>query len=547
MRVSLAITTILTTIFSVISETWAAPDPNFHIYLAFGQSNMQGAGNIENQDKVVDKRFKMMATAAGCNNRRVGEWYDAIPPLAHCGGALGPVDYFGRTLTKNLPEEITVGVAVVAVAGCGIELFEKDKYQSYNMPDWMKGIVNSYGGNPYGRLVDVGKKAQQYGVIKGILLHQGESNTGDQRWPSSVKGIYDNLMKDLGLNPKEVPLLAGEVVSGGVGGVCASHNGVIAKLPQVIPNAHVISSQGLGQQGDGLHFTSAAYRTFGQRYAETMLKLLGDVKVEDGNGNNNQNTQTPSKKFDDGYYYIKNTGSNKYLNVKNGIGADAQNVELGSQKQKWKISNNDDGTVLLITEYGNYALDVAMGSADNGANVQIYSAYGGDAQKFIIRETSQSNVYVIDTQASNGTKALDAEGNKTADGTNILQWTDEGKSNQTWTFESAGGNTDNNQEQTPSQDDTCWSTKLNYPCCNTCAAVAYSDDDGDWGVENDEWCGIPKKCSSDNNNDKQCVGAQGYQCCKYTCDVVTTDSDGDWGIEYWSVDGEWCLIDKSKC
>ena len=36
------------------------PNPNFHIYLAFGQSNMDGAGEIEDQDLIVSERFKMM-------------------------------------------------------------------------------------------------------------------------------------------------------------------------------------------------------------------------------------------------------------------------------------------------------------------------------------------------------------------------------------------------------------------------------------------------------------------------------------------------------
>ncbi|ORX58402.1 hypothetical protein BCR36DRAFT_580029 [Piromyces finnis] len=544
MKVSLAITTLLSTVFSV---AWAAPDPNYHIYLAFGQSNMQGAGDIEGQDKSVDSRFKMLATAGGCNNRRVGEWYDAIPPLANCAGGLGPVDYFGRTLIKELPKEIKVGVAVVAVAGCDIQLFEKDKYQSYDMPDWMKGIVSGYGGNPYGRLIDVGKKAQQYGVIKGILLHQGETNTGQQDWPNRVKGIYDNIIKDLGLNASEVPLLAGEVVSGDVGGACAYHNGVIAKLPQVIPNAHVISSSGLSQQGDGLHFTSAAYRTFGQRYAETMLKLLGDVKVENnGNSNNNQsnnNNQTStSKKFEDGWYYIKNTGSNKYLSVKGAVGANGQNVQISSTKQKWKIYNNNDGTVLLISEFGDYALDVSNGSGENGANIQIYSIHGGDAQKFIIRETFESNVYVIDTQASNGQRALDVEGARTDEGTNICQWSDEEKSNQTWTIESAGSSGNTNTGNNNNQSASCWSTSLGYSCCKSCINVAYKDNDGEWGIENNNWCGIPKTCQS-NSSSSKCNGAQGFPCCQNTCEVYTTDSDGDWGVE----NNDWCLIDSTKC
>jgi len=542
MRANIAFTTIIATAFTLISKTWAAPDPNYHIYLAFGQSNMQGAGQIENQDKTVDKRFTMLQTASGCNGKTVGQWYDAIPPLAHCGGGLGPVDYFGRTLVKNLPQQIKVGVVVVAVAGCDIQLFEKDNYRSYNMADWMKGIVNNYGGNPYGRLVEMGKKAKEVGVIKGILLHQGETNTGQQNWPNRVKGIYDNLIKDLGLNASQVPLLAGEVVSSGAGGACASHNAIIQKLPQVIPNAHVISSNGLAQQGDGLHFTSAAYRTFGQRFAETMLKLLGDVSTTPSQGetpqtNPEQPVEKNIQKFEDGWYYIKNTGSNKYLNVRNGVGADAQNVELGSSKQKWEISNNDDGSVTLISEFGNYALDVSNGSADNGANIQIYSTHRGDAQKFYIKKTSQSNVYTIITKASSGERALDAEGRKTTDGTNICQWTDEEKSNQTWTFEKVAGSS-NTPTNPPAQETTCWAKSLGYPCCSACIGIEYEDSDGKWGIENGGWCGLPSECAKNT-----CQGAQGYPCCKSTCDIYSTDGDGNWGIE----NNDWCLIDDTKC
>lgn len=67
-------------------------------------------------------------------------------------------------------------------------------------------------GNPYACLVEMAKLAQKDGVIKGILLHQGESNTNDKDWPLKVKGVYDNLLNDLGLSAANVPLLAGEVV-----------------------------------------------------------------------------------------------------------------------------------------------------------------------------------------------------------------------------------------------------------------------------------------------------------------------------------------------
>ena len=37
-----------------------AQDPNFHIYLSFGQSNMEGQGIIEEQDRTVDPRFQVL-------------------------------------------------------------------------------------------------------------------------------------------------------------------------------------------------------------------------------------------------------------------------------------------------------------------------------------------------------------------------------------------------------------------------------------------------------------------------------------------------------
>jgi hypothetical protein len=255
-------------------------DANFHIYLCFGQSNMEGQGTIQAQDRVVDSRFRVME-AVNCSNigRTMGSWYTAVPPLCRCYNGLCPADYFGRALVTNLPLNIRVGIINISVAGCKIELFDKDNYQAYasTVPSWMTSIINEYGGNPYARLVQMAKLAQKDGIIKGILLHQGESNTGDNQWPSKVKGIYDDLMNDLVLNPDSVPLLAGEVVNADQGGACASMNAIIAKLPQTIPNSYVISSSGCTDTTDNLHFNPAGYRELGKRYATKMLSLLGIV------------------------------------------------------------------------------------------------------------------------------------------------------------------------------------------------------------------------------------------------------------------------------
>lgn len=182
---------LLLTALLVLNANAFAQDENFHVFLSFGQSNMEGFPGIEEQDKgPVDERFQMLAAVDFPNlNREKGTWYPAVPPLARPGAGIGPTDTFGRTLVARLPTNIRVGVINVSVAGCKIELFEKDTYTKYaqTAPPWMKNIIRAYGGNPYGHLVEMAKLAQKDGVIKGILLHQGESNAGDREWPQKVK------------------------------------------------------------------------------------------------------------------------------------------------------------------------------------------------------------------------------------------------------------------------------------------------------------------------------------------------------------------------
>lgn len=256
-----------------------AQDKNFHIYLCLGQSNMEGNAKPEEKDlQGVDKRFLVMAAVDSPNLERAkGKWYKAVPPLARGYTGLTPADYFGRTMVVNLPSKIRVGVINVSVAGCKIELFDESKYKDYlaSQPDWMKNIAKEYGGNPYARLVELARQAQKQGVIRGILIHQGESNGGDREWPEKVKLVYENLLKDLKLRAKDVPLLVGELVNKDRNGACAGMNEIIATLPQVIPTAHVISSAGCPAADDKLHFAAEGYRILGSRYAEKMLSLLG--------------------------------------------------------------------------------------------------------------------------------------------------------------------------------------------------------------------------------------------------------------------------------
>ncbi len=265
-------------------------DPNFYVYLCFGQSNMEGNATPETIDyQNIDQRFQMLACVDFSNPARTkGQWYTATPPLVRQGTGLGMADYFGRTMVANLPTNVKVGVVDVAIGGTAIEGFMEDKVDDYiasmnpSTEGWLINYFAAYDNHPYKRLVDMAKIAQQTGVIKGILLHQGESNNCQQDWPQKVKTIYDRLISDLGLNAADVPLFVGETVRSEEGGYCGGHNGVIANVPSVIPNSYVISSANCAQKGDGLHFTAASYRIMGQRYAKQALSLMGiDAQIDE--------------------------------------------------------------------------------------------------------------------------------------------------------------------------------------------------------------------------------------------------------------------------
>jgi len=261
--------------------------------------------------------------------------------------------------------------------------------------------------------------------------------------------------------------------------------------------------------------------------------VSGDVEVEN------------AVKLADGWYYIKNPSSGKYLQVKDGKAAAVSNVVIGSSRkddaQRWKLTNVGGGYITLTSALGDFMMDVANGENANDANIQIYDAYGGDAQQFILLKTGSQNVFTIGTKVSGGEKALDIEGNRTADNTNVLQWTNTSKANQSWQFEKTDGTIaepEKEQEKQPEkepdnqQTDSCWATKLGYPCCKSATSVYDEDENGSWSIENDEWCGIIKKTT-----EEKCWSTKlGYPCCSKCLEVYETDSDGKWAIE----NGDWC-------
>ena len=269
-----------TTKKKAVAEQVKPADENFYIFLCFGQSNMEGAARPEAADVASPgPRFLLMpAVDFPEKGRKMGEWCEATAPLCRPNTGLTPADWFGRTLVASLPENIKVGVIHVAIGGIDIKGFLPDSIKEYaekKAPGWMKGMLAAYDNNPYERLVTLAKKAQKDGVIKGILMHQGETNTGDPKWAGMVKQVYENLCGDLQLKPEEVNLYVGNIVQAGGKGVCIGCKKQIDELPQTIHTCQVISSDDCTNGPDRLHFDAAGYRELGCRYGEAVARHLG--------------------------------------------------------------------------------------------------------------------------------------------------------------------------------------------------------------------------------------------------------------------------------
>lgn len=261
--------------------------PQKHLFLAIGQSNMVGKGIPAAEDSIVSPRFLNLASTT-TDDRQVGEWRVAIPGNCRPGyeypNYVSLTDHFGQTLLEYLPATDTIGVLQVGVDGCPMRLFDPDQYQGFVdscQMDWMNGQLDSYDRKPYERLVTLAKQAQAEGwIIRGILVHQGETDAYSDYWPKETGKVYKNLLNVLGLKEQDVPLIAGEAIGMDQNGVCAHCNPTIDRLHDFVPTGWTVSAYGCEKGPDNLHFSAAGYHRLGKRYAIKWLQLNG-YQVED--------------------------------------------------------------------------------------------------------------------------------------------------------------------------------------------------------------------------------------------------------------------------
>jgi hypothetical protein len=247
-------------------QTDEEPFEGRELFILFGQSNMAGSAPIEAQDRATHPRVQVLGMY-DCPEigRTYNEWAVASPPLHACFGEVGPADTFARVVAEAWPDS-EIGLVPNAVPGVEIDFFRKgmtsNEDQSYKqLPrDW---------NSAYDMMIVRSRLAMESGRVRGILFHQGESDSGNPAWVGKVAEIVADLRADLGLGD-DVPFLPGEQPPTAC---CGGHNALVNQLPAQIPSTVVISAQGLTVH-DAYHFDTPSVRILGERYADAFLGLV---------------------------------------------------------------------------------------------------------------------------------------------------------------------------------------------------------------------------------------------------------------------------------
>ena len=243
-------------IVCAFSQTQAQPpDPNFHLYLLIGQSNMAGRGVIDAESQNADPRIQMFTKNL--------IWKTATDPLHFDKPAagVGPGLAFGKRMAEANPQ-VRIGLIPCAVGGTSIKV-------------WVPGAEDKFTKtHPYDDMLKRVREAQKAGVLKGIIWHQGEADrAASKTYGQSLTSLIELLRKDL--NAPEVPFVAGELSSFNPNNQAATEkfNVVVQGLAKTVKNYACASVAGLNHKGDNLHYNAESARILGKRYAEQRIEL----------------------------------------------------------------------------------------------------------------------------------------------------------------------------------------------------------------------------------------------------------------------------------
>ncbi|QDU75614.1 Carbohydrate acetyl esterase/feruloyl esterase precursor [Bremerella volcania] len=273
MRQVLPLVVLLSVLFvALFSSTGSSEETDlpakdkFHLFLLVGQSNMAGRGKVTPDDQVKNPRVLMLD--------QQGKWVPAVDPMHFdkpkmVGVGLGRT--FGFEVADSSPD-ITIGLIPCAVGGSPIRSWEPGAWDAPTK------------SHPYDDAMKRAHKALQSGQLKGILWHQGESDSRPEQ-----AEVYDQKLRDLiarfrkELNAEDVPFIIGQLGkfednpwNEAKTQVDRAHQN-IAKTDD---NVLFVPADGLTHKGDKVHFNAQSYREFGKRYAKAYLEFVEESNVE---------------------------------------------------------------------------------------------------------------------------------------------------------------------------------------------------------------------------------------------------------------------------
>lgn len=225
------------------------------MFLLAGQSNMAGRGWVMPQDTIPDKRILTINSS--------GQLILAKEPLHFYEPSLTGLDCglsFGKTMIPKIPDSISVLLIPAAVGGSSISQWLGDSlYRNVKLLSNFREKVET---------------AQQYGMIKGILWHQGESDADPKNIPyyrQRLSLLFAKFRQATGHD--SLPVLLGELASFPKNQQNrALINQAIREYATEDRNTAVIATGDLDHKGDSLHFNSEGQRTMGRRFAEAYLQ-----------------------------------------------------------------------------------------------------------------------------------------------------------------------------------------------------------------------------------------------------------------------------------
>lgn len=319
------------------------PKEKLWVFILAGQSNMAGRGQVSPEDTIPHNRIITINAK--------NEWIVAKEPLHFYQPKLTGLDCgmsFARRLKSEINDDIVIAILPTAVGGSSIKYWLNDS------------IFN--GVHLRSNLIEKINLAKQYGTLKGILWHQGESDATPEKIPEykcNLKKLF-YLMRFIA-DDNNLPIIAGELGTKPVDKEMIENWPKITRIIKQVAdddaNTHIIRTHDFNVKDDNVHFDAPSQRLMGERFAEKCLQI-----IEENNVNLNNTTRTiffsgyrwavasaKGKKYGGPFYY-SDSEENVWVDDNGRL-----HLKITNRNNKWYCAKV---TLLKPITYGKYIFEV---------------------------------------------------------------------------------------------------------------------------------------------------------------------------------------------